>query len=61
MHLNIDKDKLKIKLSGSFIADVADLFVDFFKKTIINVIVKAVDDTIPPVVASDINAMIVKT
>jgi hypothetical protein len=61
MHLNINKDKLKIKLYGSFVADIADLFVGFFKKTIINAIVKEVDNSVPALVSDDLNSAILST
>jgi hypothetical protein len=61
MNLNIDSNKVKITLSGSIVADIADLFVGFFKKTILKAVVKEVDNGIPPLIVSEINTLISQT
>ncbi|CDW79591.1 bactericidal permeability-increasing [Stylonychia lemnae] len=53
--LHIDSSKIHITLSGSFIADIADAFVDIFKKLIIKEINKAINSAVPKLVISSIN------
>jgi hypothetical protein len=35
VELNIDPDKINIELTGSLVAEIADLFKDLFKKVIV--------------------------
>lgn len=60
-NFEIHSSKIHIDLSGGIIADIADPFVALFKSLIVGKINKAVNNSIPDVIKSKINAKLMST
>eukprot|EP00347_Sterkiella_histriomuscorum_P020604 403337177 len=57
----IHSSKIHIDLSGSFLADIADPFIAIFKSLIVDEINKSIRKSIPNVVKSKVNKMLIST
>ena len=54
-NLAIDHFKIKIDISGSFIADISDAFVTLLKKQILSEIESVINKSVPSVAKDSIN------
>ena len=61
MNLLLNPKKIDIKLSGSIVADIADLFVDIFSNLVVNIISSQIEKIAPDMIVQDVNAMMEKT
>lgn len=54
----IDKDLVDITISGSIVADIANLFVQLFQDLVLGIIVNNVNAVTPAILSSDVNTFL---
>jgi LBP / BPI / CETP family, C-terminal domain len=54
----IDKDLVDITISGSIVADIANLFVQLFQDLVLGIIVNNVNAVTPAILTSDVNTFL---
>ena len=61
MYLSIDSSKVDITLSGSILADVADVFINVFKVIILPLVTGIADLIAPSVIVRNVNAIVAQS
>jgi len=53
--LYIDPSKTKVSISGSIVADIANLFVDIFNSLVVSEITKSINNDAPSIAVGEVN------